>query len=191
MRIISGSARGRRLKEPMGQEIRPTTDMVKESVFNIIQFDIEGRRVLDLFAGTGQLGIEALSRGAQSAVFVDQSNDALALVRENLKNAGFMDKATVLKGDALAFLHHAGPFDLIFIDPPYGVGLVGKALDIIFKIDILKENGIIICETKADQTLPEAPPPYEKGREYRYGRIKISLYGKRAAGNLPGAQPFE
>ena len=89
MRVISGSVRGKRLREPANYDIRPTTDKVKESIFNIIQFDIEGRRVLDLFAGTGQLGIECLSRGAAEVTFVDQSREALAIVRENLKSCGF------------------------------------------------------------------------------------------------------
>ena len=101
MRVITGSARGRRLLELAGTETRPTTDRVKEGVFNIIQFDIEGRRVLDLFAGTGQLGIEALSRGAASAVFVEQRRDAAALVRENLKLTGLAGRARVVNGEAL------------------------------------------------------------------------------------------
>lgn len=102
MRVITGKARGRKLLEPNGMDIRPTTDMVKEAVFNIIQFDIEGRRVLDLFAGTGQLGIEALSRGAGSAVFVDSSKDSLKIVRENLKRCN-MD-AEVVQSDSLNYL---------------------------------------------------------------------------------------
>ncbi len=99
MRVISGSARGRKLKEPEGHSIRPTTDMVKEAVFNIIQFDIEGRRVLDLFAGTGQLGIEALSRGAAAAVFIDESNDAARLIRANIKNHGFLKTGPMSCGE--------------------------------------------------------------------------------------------
>ena len=95
MRVITGTARGRRLKELQGMETRPTTDKVKESLFSIIQFDIEGRRVLDLFAGTGQLGIEALSRGAAEAVFVDRRPDAVRLVQENLALCGFTDRARV------------------------------------------------------------------------------------------------
>ena len=99
MRVITGTARGRKLREPKNMDIRPTTDKVKESLFSIIQFDIEGRRVLDLFAGTGQLGIEALSRGAKSVTFVDQSNDAIAIVRENLEHCGFA--ATVVRDDSI------------------------------------------------------------------------------------------
>ena len=99
MRVITGEARGRRLKELSGMDTRPTTDKVKESMFNIVQFDIEGRKVLDLFAGTGQLGIEALSRGAESAVFVDVRKDAAALIRENLAHCGFAGRARVVQGD--------------------------------------------------------------------------------------------
>lgn len=178
MRVISGTAKGRKLKEPGGHAIRPTTDMVKESVFNIIQFDIEGRRVLDLFAGTGQLGIEALSRGAASAVFVDESNEALQLVRENIRHMGFEDRATVTKGDAVSFLKHGGKYDIIFLDPPYDLRLIEKALGSIFEFDMLKDNGIIICETNVERQMSEPRSPYKKGREYRYGRIKIVLYSK-------------
>ncbi len=180
MRVISGTAKGRKLKEPAGNAIRPTTDMVKESLFNIIQFDIEGRRVLDLFAGTGQLGIEALSRGALSVVFVDESNDAIKLIRDNVKNIGFEDKATVTRGDATAFLKRGESFDVIFLDPPFDSGLIEKALNNIIEFDILKENGIIICETNVERHMPEVEFPYKKGKEYRYGKIKIALYGKNS-----------
>ena len=126
MRVITGSARGRRLLELAGGETRPTADRVKEGVFNIIQFDIEGRRVLDLFAGTGQLGVEALSRGAAEAVFVEQRRDAARLVTENLKLTGLADRARVVNGDALSYLAGAGErFDIVFIDPPYADRLWG------------------------------------------------------------------
>ena len=104
MRVISGEARGRRLKELSGMETRPTTDKVKESIFNIVQFDIEGRKVLDLFGGTGQLGIEALSRGAAECTFVDLRREAAALIRENLKATRLEERGTVVQGDSLAFL---------------------------------------------------------------------------------------
>lgn len=189
MRVISGTAKGRKLKEPEGHAIRPTTDMVKESVFNIIQFDIEGRHVLDLFAGTGQLGIEALSRGAASAVFVDESNEALRLVRENLRHMGFEDRATVKKGDAVSFIKRGGKYDVIFLDPPYELSLMEKALESIFEFDMLKDNGIIICETNVERQMPEPRGPYKKGREYRYGRIKIVLYVKNnEAGSATGME---
>ena len=158
-------------------DTRPTTDKVKESMFNIVQFDIEGRKVLDLFAGTGQLGIEALSRGAESAVFVDVRKDAAALIRENLAHCGFAGRARVVQGDYLAFLTGCREkFDLVFLDPPYGAGMLEKALEAIAKIDIMTENGIIVCESAAESALPELAAPYAKGRDYRYGKIKITLY---------------
>ena len=122
MRVITGSARGRRLKELEGMETRPTTDRVKEGLFSALQFDIEGRKVLDLFAGTGQLGIECLSRGAASAVFVDRRADAVKLIRENLRLTELEDRARVVAGDSMEYLKSIRePFDIIFLDPPYAV----------------------------------------------------------------------
>jgi len=179
VRVISGTARGRKLKEPYGNDIRPTTDMVKESIFNIIQFDIEGRRVLDLFAGTGQLGIEALSRGAKSAVFVDSKQDAVKLVLSNLEHCGLIERAQVLSRDALRYLDGDEKFDLIFIDPPYATGIAEDALAKIAKVDKLNTNGIIICEMTADSIVPEVPPPYFLQKTYKYGRVKIVRYERR------------
>lgn len=176
MRVITGTARGRRLKTPENYDIRPTTDNVKESLFNILQFDIEGRRVLDLFAGTGQLGIECLSRGAASATFVDNDRKAVAIVKDNLKTCGL--KGTVVQGDALSFLSKGQRFDLIFIDPPYDSGLYLPVLERINSVDILSDGGIIICETRRETELPEMRAPYRKGREYAYGKVKLCLYTK-------------
>lgn len=176
MRVITGTARGRRLKEPKGMEIRPTADQVKEAVFNIIQFDIEGRRVLDLFAGTGQLGIEALSRGAAEVVFVDESTAAVRLVRENLETCGF--KARVEQTDALRYLAHAPRFDLVLLDPPYDSGLLDRALEIIQNVDILTEGGIIVCESRREKSMPELRAPYARTLERRYGKIQITVYRK-------------
>lgn len=177
MRVITGTARGRRLRELPGMETRPTTDKVKESIFNIVQFDVEGRNVLDLFGGTGQLGIEALSRGAERCTFVDLRKEAAAVIKENVKTCGFEDRGRVVQGDSIAFLTGCREkFDLAFLDPPYASGLLERALEVISKIDIMSENGIIVCESAAEQVLPELSAPYEKGREYRYGKIKVTLY---------------
>ena len=176
MRVITGTARGRKLKEPTGMAIRPTTDQVKEAIFNICQFDVEGRRVLDLFGGTGQLGIEAKSRGAAEVVVVDQSREAVALIRENVRRAGL--ELTVRQADALSFLSGCGRFDLIFLDPPYDSDLIKNALDRIKTFDILSKGGIIICETRAETELPELEAPYRRVREYRYGRVKLTTYTK-------------
>ncbi len=179
MRVITGTARGRRLKTPEGMDIRPTTDNVKESIFNIIQFDIEGRRVLDLFAGTGQLGIECLSRGASEVVFVDSSRDAIKIVKDNLKTCGF--SAPVLQMDALSYLRSCGKFDLIIIDPPYDSGIYDSVLETINLVDILSDGGIIICESRREKSLPEMTAPYRKAKEYNYGKVKLCLYRKENA----------
>ncbi len=176
MRVITGSARGRKLKTPETYDIRPTTDNVKESLFNIIQFDIEGRQVLDLFAGTGQLGIECLSRGAAGVTFVDRDRDAVRIVRENLKSCGL--SAPVIQEDALRYLDRGQRFDLVFVDPPYDSGLYEAVLNRINLVDILSDGGIIICEARRERELPEMSAPYQKGREYCYGKVKLCFYKK-------------
>ena len=155
MRVITGTARGRRLKELEGTETRPTTDRVKEGLFSALQFDIEGRRVLDLFAGTGQLGIECLSRGAASAVFVDRR---------------------VVAGDSMEFLRSLRErFDIVFLDPPYEAGLLEPAVAHLTAFDILNPHGIIVAEHPADRSLPAPAAPYRVRRTYRYGRIALTL----------------
>ncbi|MBE6949155.1 MAG: 16S rRNA (guanine(966)-N(2))-methyltransferase RsmD [Ruminococcaceae bacterium] len=180
MRVISGSAKGRRLQEPADYKVRPTTDKVKESIFNIIQFDIEGRKVLDLFAGSGQLGIEALSRGAAYCTFVDKAPDSLKLVRNNIKTTGFGDRAKVVAGDSIGYLAGGEKFDLIFLDPPYDTDLLEKALEYVKKFDILKENGIMVCESQREKALPELTEPYYLLKEYNYGKIKITTFSRKA-----------
>jgi len=178
MRVITGTARGRRLAEPKDMSIRPTTDQVKEALFSIVQFDVPGRRVLDLFAGTGQLGIEALSRGAGECVFVDQDSAALELVRKNLDTCGFTAQA--VRSDALTYLSRCGcgKFDLVFVDPPYHAGLYDDVLGTLFGFDILSVGGIIMIESMRGTVLPEAPVPYVRGRDYAYGKVALTRYSR-------------
>ncbi len=178
MRVITGIVGGRKLKSPEGEAIRPTTDHVKQAMFNILQFDLEGRRILDLFGGTGQLGIEALSRGAREVVFVDSSRTAVALIRENLKRCAL--QAGVIQMNALQYLERGEKFDVVFIDPPYDDGLYCPVLERINSVDNLTEGGIIICEARADTALPEMRQPYQKLRERKYGSMKICIYTKGA-----------
>lgn len=185
MRVITGSARGVRLKTPDGLDTRPTAERVKEAAFSMVQFEIEGRRVLDLFAGTGQLGIEALSRGAKSAVFVDQRKESAALVRENLKRARLTEYAQVVQGDGLSYLSRCAPrsFDLILLDPPYATDLLKNTLKCISEIDILSEGGIILCERPSDKPHPGEFPGLETGKDHRYGKTILTLY-RRNGGAL-------
>ena len=155
---------------------KATTGKVKESLFSIIQFDIEGRRVLDLFAGTGQLGIEALSRGAAECVFIDRRADAVKLIQENLALCRLADRARVRQGDALPYLRSGEKFDIVFLDPPYASGLLQQALTDIAAFDICRAHGIIIAESAVDTVLPEMPAPYALYREYKYGKIKLTVY---------------
>ena len=162
-------------------ETRPTADRVKEALFSMIQFEVEGRRVLDLFAGTGQLGIEALSRGAASAVFVDASRAAADLVRENLRRTRLTDCAKIVRGDSIAYLRSCHDrFDLILLDPPYAQNLLENALRQISEIDILSDRGIIICERPSEKSVPDSVPGLTLDRERRYGGTLISLYRKDA-----------
>ena len=175
MRVISGTARGRKLKPLPGLDTRPTTDKVKESMFSILQFDLEGRRVLDLFAGTGQLGIEALSCGAAHADFVDKNPQSVKIIRENLKAAGVGERAEVFAADAQQFLNPAmkGKYGIVLLDPPYGGEVLNFFLQKITLFDIVHTGGIILCEcAAADEIIPPAAP-YELMRTYRYGAIRL------------------
>lgn len=179
MRVITGSARGVRLKTPDGMLTRPTAEKVKEALFSMIQFEIEGRRVLDLFAGTGQLGIEALSRGAQNCVFVDERSDAVKLVQENLRRARLEDRAEVVRSDYLAYLSAARKrFDLIFLDPPYAEKFLENSLRKISEIDILSMGGIIICERPTEKAILCRFPGYSVSKDYRYGKTYLTVLRK-------------
>lgn len=175
MRVITGLARGRRLETLPGEATRPTAEKVKESLFSAIQFDIEGRRVLDLFAGSGQLGIEALSRGASGCVFVDKNTEAVKIIRRNLQNTGLSSAAQVLGTDALSYLTRPGDrFDLVFLDPPYAAELLLPALNKV--APLVNDGGIIVCETEDGVELPQRVDRFSVARTYKYGRICLWLY---------------
>ena len=152
MRIITGKAKGIRLKTLEGDATRPTSERVKEAVFSMIQFDVEGRSVLDLFAGSGQLGLESLSRGAMEATFVDKSKDAVAIIKENIQKTRFLDQSEVYQSDSINFLSRCGSkkFDIVFLDPPYALKLYNPALKAMLDKNILKPTSIIICESGTD-----------------------------------------
>ena len=175
MRVITGTAGGKRLETLNGSDVRPTTDMVKEAVFSIIQFDIEGRCFLDLFAGSGQMGIEALSRGAKKAVFVDNSKASLAVIRKNLEITGLSDKAEVVPTDSLSFLKSCDEcFDIAYLDPPYRKGFLQRALDIMPVF--MNKSGRIICEHPRDEELPERIGDFAVKKHYKYGKIILTIY---------------
>lgn len=175
MRVITGEARGKRLATLEGEQVRPTPDRVKEALYNIIQFEVEGRTFLDLFAGCGQIGIEALSRGAKQAVFVDASKASVEVTQKNLKTVGFEDRAKVYQTDSLVFLSQKrGPFDLAFLDPPYRSGLLQRALELL--PGCMSRGGTIICEHPREEELPEEAGDFRAVRSYRYGKILLTLY---------------
>ena len=179
MRVITGKARGVVLKTPEGMATRPTADRVKEAIFNIIQFDVPTSRVLDLFGGTGQLGIEALSRDAKFAVFVDEREDACRLIRENLKRTKFESLARVIRSDYMAFLRSCkDKFDIILLDPPYAEVFLENSLKMITEIDILQSGGIIVAERPVGKELPWDFPGFERSKDYKYGKTLITIYRK-------------
>ena len=179
MRVISGKARGVVLKTPTGMATRPTADRVKEAIFSIIQFDLPGASVLDLFGGTGQLGIEALSRGAKDAVFVDEREDACKLMRENLKKTKMEEQAQVLRSDYSAYLKSTSKkFDIILLDPPYAEVFLENSLNLITQIDILQSGGIIVTERPIEKPLLGEFPGYNRSKDYKYGNTLITLFRK-------------
>lgn len=191
MRVITGMARGRALKTLDGLHTRPTAGKVKEAMFSILHFDLEGRRVLDLFAGSGQLGIEALSRGARECVFVDNDRAAVAIVRDNVKKCGFEAQSQVIQGDYAGYLKRGEKFDIILVDPPYADKLWKRTLEIAARFDTLNFGGIIVVESEADDALPERVGKLVRGRVYGYGRTKLTVYTRSEEedaddGDIPG-----
>ena len=179
MRVITGKARGVVLKTPDGMATRPTADRVKEALFSIIQFDVPMARVLDLFGGTGQLGIEALSRGAKSAVFVDEREDACRLIRENLKRTHLEETARVVRADYMDFLRNCREkFDVIFLDPPYAEVFLENSLKMITEIDILQSGGIIVTERPVEKEFLCDFPGYSRSKDYKYAKTILTLFRK-------------
>ena len=181
MRVITGKARGIQLKTPDGMQTRPTADRVKEALFSIIQFDIPGAKVLDLFGGTGQLGIEALSRGASAAVFVDAREDACKLIRENLKRTKLEADAKVVRSDYLDYLNRCREqYNIIFLDPPYAEVFLENAIKRITEIDILQSDGIIVTERPLGKELPWEFEGFSRSKDYKYGKVLLTIYRKAA-----------
>lgn len=178
MRIIAGEYKGRRLKAPFDNRIRPTTDKVKEAVFSILTNDIYGSNVLDLFAGTGNLGLEALSRGAEHCWFCDNSRDSIRLLKENIAYCGAEERSTVLTGD---FRNTLGrlirPMDVILLDPPYNMGMLPECFSLIAEYGLLSQDGLIIAEHRREEVLPEELSRFQKIKERKYGTVVISIYG--------------
>jgi len=179
MRIISGGSKGRKLRTPKTPFLRPTSDRVKESIFNILRGEIEGRRVLDLFAGTGNLGIEALSRGAKKAIFVEKEKHALSLIRTNLEHLGLLERSEILPVDvtrAIGILKQRGDcFDLIFIDPPYEKGLIEKTLMKLTSHPIYRGDSIVVVEHHRRERLPAILDGWNLFRQRRTGETVASF----------------
>lgn len=177
MRIISGTKRGLKLYDFDGGDIRPTTDRVKENIFNIIAPNVRSSNILDLFCGTGALSVEAISRGADSAVLCDSSKKSLELAKKNAFHAGFENKCEFLLTDAITFLKNTKRiFDIIFLDPPYNSGLAESSLKLIFDRGILSDSGIVVLERDKPEVFQA---PYAVlSKEKKYGRTYICIYTK-------------
>lgn len=175
MRVITGSRRGKKLKTLDTLDTRPTTDMVKEAVFSAIQFDVAGSRVLDLFAGSGQMGIEALSRDASHCVFVDNNPAAVQVIKDNIADCKFVSESRVLNMDSLDYLKVAkGEFDIVLLDPPYGNGLIEKVLG---ELDgKLSGRAIVVCEHEKELELGEEYGRLIKHKRYKYGKIAVTIF---------------
>ena len=177
MKVITGSLRGRRLDTLDGEEVtRPTAQSTKEALFSAIQFELEDRKVLDLFAGSGQLGIEAISRGARHCTFVESNKQAYAIVEQNIKKCKIEDKCTLVFSQASSFLMNKNNFDIAFADPPYHKGLIEECLPRL--VGMMNDGGVIICESARDEELPENVDGWCVDRVRNYGKTKLSYYRK-------------
>lgn len=175
MRVITGTARGRVLQTLKGDDVRPTTDKVKEAIFSSVQFELEGRNFLDLFAGCGQMGIEALSRGCANATFIDRSKAAIRAIEENLAVTNLKQKARVINVDSVNYIKTTNDeYDIVFLDPPYNKGILQEIMPLVAQK--IKKTGIIICESALNDDLLQKYYNFSLDRERTYGKIKVSLY---------------
>ena len=180
MRIITGRAKGIRLNTLEGAETRPTAERVKEAVFSMLQFDIEGRKVLDLFAGSGQMGLEAISRGASEAIFVERSEAAVKIIKQNIEKTRLTPFCSVIRSDCLDFIkrNRGDKFDIIFLDPPYASGLYIPVLKSLNEYGCLKPTTVLVCESDFDELLEkesELKKVYRVKKTARYGKIVITV----------------
>jgi 16S rRNA (guanine(966)-N(2))-methyltransferase RsmD len=182
LRIIAGDAKGRRILSPIGKDTRPTSDRVKESLFNILGSRVLESKVLDLFAGTGNLGLEAISRGAVLSVFIDYNKDSIKIINENIKMLSYQDKCEVYNNNALSALDilskRGMKFDIIFIDPPYHKDTIPLILKKIEEIDLMDINGIIATEHDIRDNVPDRIENLHMIKSSAYGDTKLSLYIK-------------
>ncbi len=177
MRVITGSARGRRLIAPDGLDVRPTTDKVKEGIFSALQFELENTYVLDLFAGSGQMGIEALSRGASRCVFVDSSQRSIRAINENLRTTKLENYSEVINRDSYDYIKHtARSFDIIILDPPYRYNHIDNILP--FAAAKLNDGGFIVCEYEKEADEPAVPEGLVLRKTYKYGKISVTILCK-------------
>lgn len=177
MKVITGSLRGRNLDILGGDDVtRPTTQSTKEALFSSIQFEIEGRRVLDLFAGSGQLGIEAISRGARHCTFVESNKNAYKIVQRNTEKCNIESKCSLVLGEAKSFLMKKDCFDIAFVDPPYHKGIIEECLPPLTKM--MSDDGVIVCESAKDETMPQEVNSWSIAREKHYGKTKLTYYRK-------------
>ena len=180
MRIITGKARGIRLKTLEGLETRPTAERVKEAIFSMIQFDIEGRKVLDLFSGSGQMGLEALSRGASQAYLIDRSRDAIRVIEENASKTKLISDCKIIGSDSLDFIrrNRGTRFDIVFLDPPYASDLYRSSLGALLDCDMLKPTSLIICESDTDEIFgddAELSARFICKKQSRYSKTVITV----------------
>lgn len=185
MRISAGEHRGRRLRSVKGTRTRPTSDLLRQAAFNVLGDRIQGARALDLFAGTGSVGLEALSRGAATVTFIEKDRRAVGALRSNLERLSLVPQARILSGDVLLVLERlqgAGErFDCIFLDPPYGGDLAARCIEVLARGSLLSENGLLVAQTFHKTPLPEQAGVLRRVWHRRYGESRLSLYAKETA----------